>query len=47
MNAVAHILGKQTIAEFVENETIWNILIALGIDCGQGYYLGRPAPIAS
>lgn len=45
MNAVAHTLGKQTIAEFVENETIWGILNNLGIDYGQGYYLGKPAPI--
>jgi diguanylate cyclase (GGDEF)-like protein len=45
MNAVAHALGKQTIAEFVENENIWRILNELGVDCGQGYYLGGPKPI--
>ncbi|WML34140.1 EAL domain-containing protein [Clostridium sp. OS1-26] len=42
MNAVAHALGKQTIAEFVENETIWRMLLSMGIDSGQGYYLGKP-----
>lgn len=44
MNMVAHELGKKTIAEFVENESIWRILQELGVDYGQGYYLGKPAP---
>ncbi|TEB09656.1 EAL domain-containing protein [Pelotomaculum propionicicum] len=42
MNAVAHALGKKTIAEFVENEDIMNSLSDLRVDYGQGYYLGRP-----
>lgn len=46
MNSVAHALGKATIAEYVENEKIWEILHELQIDCGQGYFLGRPAPLA-
>ncbi|MDU2065383.1 MAG: EAL domain-containing protein [Sporomusaceae bacterium] len=45
MNAVAHTLGKKTIAEFVENDAIWHILKKLEVDCGQGYYLGRPASL--
>lgn len=45
MNAVAHTLGKKTIAEFVENESIWRILHELCVDYGQGYYLGRPEPV--
>ena len=45
MNAVAHTLGKKTIAEFVENESIWRILHELSVDYGQGYYLGRPEPM--
>lgn len=45
MNAVAHALGKQTIAESVENENIWRIIHELGVDCGQGYYLGKPTSI--
>ncbi|VBB05406.1 nucleotide cyclase [Lucifera butyrica] len=44
MNAVAHALGKETIAEFVENEAIWDILRRLQVDYGQGYFLGRPMP---
>ena len=45
MNVVAHTLGKKTIAEFVENASIWRILNELSIDYGQGYYLGMPKPI--
>ncbi len=42
MNKVAQALGKQTIAEFVENEESLRILKQLGVDYAQGYHLGRP-----
>lgn len=45
INTVAHTLGKATIAEYVESAAIWLILRELGIDCGQGYFLGKPAPL--
>ncbi len=32
----------QTIAEFVENEAIFNILNEIGVDYSQGYYFGKP-----
>ena len=32
----------QTIAEFVENEDIFNILNIIGVDYSQGYYFGKP-----
>jgi len=32
----------KTIAEYVENENIYNILNSLGIDYSQGYYFGKP-----
>jgi len=32
----------KTIAEFVENENIYNILNNLGVDYSQGYYFGKP-----
>lgn len=32
----------ETIAEFVENEEIFNILNEIGIDFSQGYYFGKP-----
>jgi PAS domain S-box-containing protein len=35
-----------TIAEFVENEKIFNILYDLGVDYSQGYYFGEPKNIS-
>ncbi len=35
----------QTVAEFVENENIYNILNELGVDYSQGYFFGKPAPL--
>ena len=47
IHEVARTLGKETIAEFVENETDLNLLREMGIDFAQGYHIGRPAPIDS
>jgi EAL domain-containing protein (putative c-di-GMP-specific phosphodiesterase class I) len=33
-----------TVAEFVENREIFDILIEIGIDCFQGYYFYKPMP---
>ncbi len=35
----------QTVAEFVENEEIFNILNDLGVDYSQGYYFSEPKPL--
>jgi len=45
INDVGHVMGMKTIAEFVENDAIKERLIALGVDYGQGYGLGKPVPI--
>ena len=42
---VARGLGKQTIAEFVEDEETLRILRELGVDYAQGYYIGRPGEL--
>lgn len=42
---VARILGKETIAECVEDGATLAALKALGVDYAQGYYLGRPSPV--
>ncbi|MDH4133908.1 MAG: EAL domain-containing protein [Gammaproteobacteria bacterium] len=42
MNDIAHALGKQTTAEFVENEDTCRILADIGVDTLQGFHLGRP-----
>ena len=39
------VLDKQTIAEYVENEAVMELLTEIGIDFGQGFYLGKPEPI--
>lgn len=41
---VAHSLGKKVVAEFVESAEILSVLHTLGVDYGQGYYIGKPAP---
>ncbi|EEF79340.1 EAL domain-containing protein [Methylophaga thiooxydans] len=47
INDIGHVMGLKTIAEFVENEDVWQKLQSIGIDYGQGYHLGRPVPIDS
>ncbi len=42
VNAFAHDLGIQTIAEFVHNEEVYNTLKEIGIDAFQGYYFAEP-----
>jgi len=43
---IARGLGAKTIAEFVGDEPSLLRLHELGVDYGQGYHLGRPAPVA-
>lgn len=45
MNTLAISLGKNTIAEFVENEDVLKVLKEIGVKFGQGYHLGKPGPI--
>ncbi len=45
INEVGHIMGKKTIAEFVENEKIFSLLNELGIDYAQGYYISKPVAL--
>ena len=37
--------GQQTIAEGIEDEETREILAEMGVDYGQGYLFGRPAPV--
>lgn len=39
---IAESMGKQTIAEFVENDTIKNILEGFGVDYIQGNAVAKP-----
>jgi len=45
INEVGHIMGKKTIAEFVENEKIFNLLKELDVDYAQGYGISKPVPL--
>ncbi len=45
INEIGQLMGKQTIAEFVENEDILAKLKEIGVDYAQGYHLGEPRPI--
>ena len=42
MNEIAHIMGKKTIAEYVENQAILDILAGIGVDYVQGDFIGVP-----
>lgn len=41
---VARGLGIKTIAEYVEDAETIDILLDIGVDYAQGYYIGKPAP---
>ena len=45
INDMGHVMGKETIAEFVENDAILADLRQLGVDYAQGYGVGPPRPI--
>ena len=45
MQTVADILGIKTVAEFVENENIVEVLRELKIQYAQGYHYSKPHPI--
>jgi diguanylate cyclase (GGDEF)-like protein len=45
IHEVARIMGKKTVAEFVENNEIVLKLKAIGVDYFQGYGIAKPCPI--
>ncbi len=45
INEVGHVMGKKTIAEFVENQQIFDLLSELGVDYAQGYGIAKPVPL--
>jgi EAL domain-containing protein (putative c-di-GMP-specific phosphodiesterase class I) len=47
INQVGHVLGLQTIAEFVENNEILAQLRTLGVDYAQGFAIHKPEPLTS
>ena len=45
INRVGIAMNLQTIAEYVENDAVLEVIREIGVHYGQGYGLGRPAPI--
>ncbi|TIW35825.1 MAG: EAL domain-containing protein [Mesorhizobium sp.] len=41
---IGKVMGKRTIAEFVESESIVTALKSIGVDYAQGYAIARPQP---
>ena len=44
INRIGHVMGIQTIAEFVENDAILEALRTIGVDFAQGYGVEMPKP---
>jgi diguanylate cyclase (GGDEF)-like protein/PAS domain S-box-containing protein len=42
INHIGHVMGKRTIAEFVETPQIEQALLDIGVDYAQGYLIERP-----
>ncbi len=47
INNVGHVMGKQTIAEFVDDPRVIEILKEIGVDFMQGHGVAVPRPFAS
>jgi EAL domain-containing protein (putative c-di-GMP-specific phosphodiesterase class I) len=42
--SLAHDLGLSVVAEGVEDQETWNLLLGLGCDVAQGFFVSRPLP---
>lgn len=45
INHIGHVMGKRTIAEFVESQAILEELKKIGVDYAQGYGVAQPLPL--
>ncbi|MCN4144805.1 MAG: EAL domain-containing protein [Thiohalomonas sp.] len=45
INKISKVIGKKTIAEYVEDHETVDLLAELNVDYIQGYVYSRPAPI--
>jgi len=42
---LAHTMGMETVAEFVETDELRMRMTSLGVDFGQGFAIGKPVPL--
>lgn len=47
IHRIGHVMGIETIAEFVESELILELLKTIGVNYAQGYCLANPRPLVS
>lgn len=45
VNKIGHVMGMQTVAEFVHNATVRDMLLDIGVDFLQGHYIAQPQPL--
>jgi EAL domain-containing protein (putative c-di-GMP-specific phosphodiesterase class I) len=43
---IARAVGAKVIAEGIENEAQWRMLLSFGVEYGQGYWFARPMQLA-
>ena len=46
INEIGHIMGKKTVAEWVENQAIADVLAEIGVNYAQGYHFSKPLPLS-
>ncbi len=47
INEIAHLLGKLTVAEHVEDKATLDLVRDIGFDYAQGFYIANPVPLKS
>lgn len=45
INRIAHVMQIETVAEYVENDDIFNVLSDFEVDYAQGYGISKPFPL--
>jgi len=46
INDIGHLMGKKTVAEYVENNAIRQELVSIGVDFAQGFGIHTPVPLS-
>ena len=46
INDIGHLMGKKTVAEYVENSSIREELASIGVDFAQGFGIHSPVPLS-